>query len=183
MKLSFAVVVLTAMITSALMTSAQAKTAKECTAEWRANKEANQTAKITEKAYVDKCKSANATPTAAPAASAAPKTATPAAAPTAPTAPKSAAPIIPSPPAAKTVAPAAKTAAPATGVAGTNQFASDAQAKAKCPSDTVVWVNLDSKIYHFAGKKEYGTTKSGTYMCEKDATASGARAAKNEKHP
>jgi hypothetical protein len=56
-------------------------------------------------------------------------------------------------------------------------------AKARCPSDTVVWANLNSKIYHFSGHKDYGNTKDGAYMCEKDAAAQGVRAAKNEKHP
>jgi hypothetical protein len=63
------------------------------------------------------------------------------------------------------------------------QFAEESEAKAHCPSDTVVWVNLSSKIYHFHGNKDYGNTKSGAYVCEKDATAQGFRAAKNEKHP
>jgi hypothetical protein len=66
---------------------------------------------------------------------------------------------------------------------GAGQFSTEAQAKARCPGDTVVWVNLDSKVYHFAGTRNYGTTKSGAYMCEKDATAAGSRAAKNEKQP
>ena len=47
----------------------------------------------------------------------------------------------------------------------------------------VVWANLDSKIYHFSGNKNYGNTKSGAYMCEKETAAAGVRAAKNEKHP
>jgi len=46
-----------------------------------------------------------------------------------------------------------------------------------------VWANLESKIYHFEGSKYYGQTKSGAYLCEKDATATGFRAAQNEKHP
>jgi hypothetical protein len=74
------------------------------------------------------------------------------------------------------------TAAPAAAPTGANQFASEAQAKARCPSDTVVYVNLSSKIYHFAGHKEYGHLKRGAFMCEKD-TAGVARAAKDEKHP
>ena len=48
---------------------------------------------------------------------------------------------------------------------------------------TVVWANLNSKIYHFSGHKDYGNTKSGAYMCELDATTQGMRAAKNEKRP
>ena len=63
------------------------------------------------------------------------------------------------------------------------QFADEASAKARCPTDTVVWVNLPSKIYHFAGTKSYGTTKRGAYMCEKEAIAAEDRASKTEKHP
>ena len=63
------------------------------------------------------------------------------------------------------------------------EFASDQQARARCPTDTVVWVNLPSKVYHFAGTKSYGTTKRGAYMCEKDAIAGEDRASKTEKHP
>jgi hypothetical protein len=59
----------------------------------------------------------------------------------------------------------------------------DASAKARCPTDTVVWVNLPSKIYHFAGTKSYGTTKRGAYMCEKEAIAAEDRASKTEKRP
>ena len=58
----------------------------------------------------------------------------------------------------------------------------EAQAKAHCPADLVIWANLDSKIYHFSGHKSYGTTKKGTYMCEKDAGGQGFRASKTEKH-
>ena len=64
-----------------------------------------------------------------------------------------------------------------------NQFAGEGQAKGHCPSDVVVWANLSSKVYHFSGYKDYGKTKRGVYLCEKDATAQGFRAAKNEKHP
>lgn len=67
--------------------------------------------------------------------------------------------------------------------ATTARFDTEAAAKAHCPGATVVWVNLTSDIYHFSGHPDYGHTKSGTYMCEKDAEAGGARAAKNEKHP
>jgi hypothetical protein len=67
--------------------------------------------------------------------------------------------------------------------AGAGEFATEAEAKARCPRDTVVWVNLDSKIYHFAGYKNYGNTKTGAYMCERDTSAAGFRASKREKHP
>ena len=74
-------------------------------------------------------------------------------------------------------------APPAAASAGKNQFATEALAKGHCPSDTVVYVNLKSDIYHFAGSKDYGNLKNGTFMCEKDTAGAGARAAKNEKHP
>jgi hypothetical protein len=83
-----------------------------------------------------------------------------------------------------TPAPAPQTSAPkdqATLEAG--QFADEASAKARCFTDTVVWVNLPSKVYHFAGTKSYGTTKRGAYMCEKEAIAGENRASKTEKHP
>jgi hypothetical protein len=64
-----------------------------------------------------------------------------------------------------------------------DEFSTEAQAKAHCPGDTVVWANTASKIYHFSGHRSYGNTKAGAYMCEKDTAAAGIRAAKNEKHP
>jgi len=63
------------------------------------------------------------------------------------------------------------------------QFTTEAEAKASCPGDTVVWVNTGTKVYHHAGATAYGKTKRGAYMCEKDTAAAGFRAAKNEKKP
>ena len=150
---------------------AQQKTAKQCTQEWRANKAENQAKGITEKAYVAQCRAGTA---------AAQPSTTPAAQPSAPAAQSNpAAPPAAAPKRAATPSRETTAAAPA----GANQFTSEAQAKSRCPSDTVVWVNEHSKIYHFSGHKDYGNTKSGAYMCEKDATAAGDRAARNEKHP
>jgi hypothetical protein len=157
----------------------QQKTVKACEDEWRANKDANQAAKITEKAYVVKCRAEPAMPaavtTTAPAKPAVPATATPTQAPA--PAPTVAAPAKPAAPARAATAPNAATPA------GKNQFATEALAKGHCPSDTVVYVNLKSDIYHFASSKDYGKLKDGTFMCEKDTASVGARAAKNEKHP
>jgi len=110
-----------------------------------------------------------------PAAPVAPAAAKPAPAPA--TVPTATAPTGP-PPSIARPAPSAATAP-----AGANQFSTEALAKARCPADTVVWVNLRSRIYHFAGNNDYGKTKRGAYMCEKDTTAANFRAAKNEKHP
>lgn len=153
---------------------AQQKTVKACQSEWQANKADNQAKGITEKAYVDQCRSGTARPGATPAA----VNPSPAPAPKAAPTPAAATPATPAP------APAAKPTQTATPTpAGANEFSTEAQAKARCPSDTVVWANLKSKIYHFSGHKDYGNTKEGAYMCEKDATGQGIRAAKNEKHP
>jgi hypothetical protein len=136
------------------------KTAKECRAEWQANKADNQAKGITEKAYVAQCRAAatTAAPTAAPAT----------------------APATTETPPAPTRRPAVPAA---TAPTGEGQYASEAEAKGRCPSDTVVWVNLTSRVYHFAGTKNYGNTKHGAYMCEKGAMAAGDRASKAEKHP
>jgi hypothetical protein len=150
------------------------KTAKECREEWRANKAANQANGVTEKAYVATCRGA------APAATAAPAAPAPTATPATPAPTAAAPPTRQSPPPTAAAKPAPT--APANPV-GANQFSAEAQAKARCPTDTVVWANLRSKIYHFSGTKNYGNTKSGAYMCERDTAAEGIRAAKNETHP
>ena len=165
------------------------KTAKECADEWRANKAANQAAKITEKAYVADCRSgktAMTPPAAAPAAKTGSK-AEPAQTKMAPPPAKAetkteekstmAPPSAPAKPATTAVAPASGKPEAA------NQYAAESQAKSHCPRGLVVWANLDSKIYHFSGHNDYGHTKQGAYMCEADAEAQGMRAAKNEKHP
>ena len=144
------------------------KTVKACQEEWRANKPTNQANGITEKAYVVQCRAGG---TAAQSPPPTPTAQTPTATP-----PSSAAPA--SPPIKPAPAPTASTAP-----AGPNQFATEAAARGHCPPDTVVWVNLDSKIYHYAGHKIYGRTKTGAYMCEQDTAAQGMRASKNEKRP
>jgi hypothetical protein len=162
---------------------ASAKTTKECDAEYTANKAAIQAAKEKKADYVAACKAlaeGQTTPIAAgggAADNAAP--AAPAAAPAAPAAAPASPPAAPKAPASTMSA-----SKPSTGATGANEFATVADAKAKCgASDIVVWVNLKSKIYHFEGTKDFGTTKEGTYMCEKQAMDAGNRAAKNEKHP
>jgi hypothetical protein len=57
---------------SATPSLAQKKTVKACQEEWRANKAANEAAKITEKAYVAKCRTEAEKPAAATAPAAAP---------------------------------------------------------------------------------------------------------------
>jgi hypothetical protein len=135
---------------------AQQKTAKACEDEWTASKTALQASGKKKKDFIAECR--GGTSAAAPAATPAP--------------PPTAAPAKPTPPAKPTTA-ATPTAA--------DEFATEALAKAHCPTDTVVWVNLASKIYHYPDHKDYGKTKKGAYMCEKDTTAAGFRASKTEK--
>lgn len=71
----------------------------------------------------------------------------------------------------------AQTAAPAP--TGAGQFASEAEARYRCPTDKVVWVNTRSRVYHYQGTHNYGHTKEGAYMCEADARAAGDRPARN----
>jgi hypothetical protein len=56
------------------------------------------------------------------------------------------------------------------------QFTTEAEAKANCPADAVVWINPKSRIYHAGGSRSYGTTKQGAYMCEQESLAAGFRA-------
>ena len=172
--------ILSIMALSAAPALAQQKTVKACQEEWQANKAANQTNGITEKAYVDQCR-VGATPsqtTAAPPTSTTAPTAAPATPAPAPTA---AAPG--AKPAARPTSTARTVAVTPTNPVGANEFSTEAQAKTRCPTDTVVWVNLKSRVYHFSGTRFYGETKSGAYMCERDSLSEGMRAAKNETHP
>jgi len=140
----------------------QQKTSKQCNDEWTANKAEIQASGKKKKDFIAECRAGR---TAAPAGT----TQSPAA-------------TAPAPSTAAKPSPATRPAATATPAAA-GQFASEAQAKSHCPGDTVVWANLDSKIYHFSGTHSYGNTKKGAYMCERDTAAAGFRAAKNEKHP
>src|SRR5215469_5528637 len=58
-------------------------------------------------------------------------------------------------------------------------FNTEQQAQQHCPSDRVVWLNLPSGIYHFKGQRWYGRTKSGAYVCMKEADQAGDRVTRN----
>ena len=76
------------------------------------------------------------------------------------------------PASSKPAAPAAKTAKAAPAPAPSAADIAGAKAKG------LVWVNLNTKVYHFSTDSTYGTTKNGKFMTEADAKAAGARAAK-----
>lgn len=48
-----------------------------------------------------------------------------------------------------------------------------------CPGDIVVWVNKETGVYHYPGRRWYGRTKDGAYMCESSRDRAGARPAAN----
>ena len=143
---------------------------KECGSEWQAAKAANTTGGQTWQEFLKGCRTRHAgAPAAAPAAAPAPMA--PAAAP---------APMAPAP--AAYPAPAQAAPAPMKPMArptGAGQFGTEYEAKARCPTDTVVWLNTKSHIYHYPGTRSYGVTKQGAYMCEADAVAAGDRASKS----
>jgi hypothetical protein len=157
-------------------TSRGLKTVRECDDEYAANKSAIKASGQTKRDFVTACRSGNESiPTATiapPAPAAAPSYNAPA------PANYGSAPA-PTPAQAPTEPP--YSSLPTSISAG--EFASDQQARARCPTDTVVWVNTRSRVYHFAGTHNYGHTKEGAYMCEADAKSAGDRAAMNESHP
>ncbi len=153
--------------------TAAVKTVSQCDAEYAANKAAIRASGQTKKDFVAACRAGNET---IPQGTAAAPPAAPAPA--------------PSPASAPAPAPTQASGVPAEPLysslpkpIASGEFASDQQASAHCPADTVVWVNTKSRVYHFAGTHNYAHTKEGAYMCEADAKAAGDRAAMNERHP
>lgn len=149
------------------------KSAKACAAEWRSDKTNFKAKGISERAYVAQRRAATATALPAP-SNLSPRSPAPATAPPRPSA-TTAAPaqtpygsITRNPSIGRPIAP--------------RQYARETQAKAVCPTDTVVWVNLRSKIYHFSLTHNYGNPKRGAFMCERDAISEGFRPAENERH-
>jgi hypothetical protein len=47
----------------------------------------------------------------------------------------------------------------------------------------MVWVNLDTKIFHREGDRWYGKTKHGKYMSESEAVKEGYRLSREKGEP
>jgi len=84
---------------------------------------------------------------------------------------------------AVTVGPAAASKhsvpSPASASASLAQFDTEGDAQAHCRSDTVVWLNTNSGIYHEKGMRWYGRTKHGAFVCRKEANVAGDRDTRN----
>ena len=161
-------------MTPRMARAAGKKTVKACDAEWKANKASIQASGKKKTDFMTECR---AEPTSTQAAAPAPQPA--------PTQePKSevaAAPQSTTAAQPKSEATAAPASHEPTASLVSGQFTTEFEAKTHCPSDTVVWANTRSRIYHYASSRTYGHTKKGAYMCEKETAAAGIRAAKREK--
>jgi hypothetical protein len=149
--------------------SAHARTVRQCEDEWKANKTAIQASGQKKTEFMTACRAGAPTTTAQ-------------AAPTQ-TAPTQTEPSTSASAENPRTAPKSQSQARAGQATKAGEFATAAQAQSHCTGSTVVWANTKSSVYHFAGTRNYGNTKTGAYMCEADATAAGIRAAKNEKRP
>ncbi|MEP6802082.1 MAG: helix-hairpin-helix domain-containing protein [Acidobacteriota bacterium] len=75
-------------------------------------------------------------------------------------------------------------AASAPAASGSRTASTAPAASYQAPSSPgMVWVNLETKIFHREGDKWYGRTKRGKYMTEGDATRAGYRLSKEKDEP
>jgi hypothetical protein len=51
------------------------------------------------------------------------------------------------------------------------------------PGSGMVWVNLDSGVYHFESSRDYGQTKNGKYMSEADAGKADTALPRTKRNP
>jgi hypothetical protein len=58
-------------------------------------------------------------------------------------------------------------------------YSTETAAQSHCPSDTVVWLNTPTGIYHFKGQRWYAHTRHGAFVCRREADAAGDRATLN----
>lgn len=74
--------------------------------------------------------------------------------------------------------PAASAPPPPPAAAPSKPAAAPPAAAQAPPAKGMVWVNLDTKVFHREGDRYYGKTKHGKYMTEADAVAAGYHEAK-----
>jgi len=135
---------------------------KQCGAQWQSAKAAGTTNGATWPQFLKDCPARLASTTSAPSQGG-----------FAPAAPAPAPAPSPAPTRSGSLFPWQQPTAPHAGAPASTGggSASPQEAQYRCHGSTVVWVNEHSHIYHFAGTRDYGNTKSGAYICEADAQA------------
>lgn len=58
------------------------------------------------------------------------------------------------------------------------RFTMELEAQGYCKTNTVVWANRNSKVFHISRSARYGLGKNGAYMCVNEARKAGYRPAK-----
>jgi hypothetical protein len=181
-----AFVALAGIVLASTSAFAQQRTYRDCDAEWKADKAAIKASGMTKKAFVAQCHGSATVETPSQSTTRSQPTSQPTTVPYTPPR-QTTTPYTPPRQTTTTTttnepyAPSRRTYVPTSAPTGGGQYATEMAARIHCPADTVVWANLNSKVYHFNGNRDYGTTKHGAYMCERETA--GFRAAKNEKHP
>jgi hypothetical protein len=54
-------------------------------------------------------------------------------------------------------------------------FRYESQAQRHCPADVVVWLDFRNEIYYSKRQRRYGRGFNGSFVCQKEARASGYR--------
>jgi hypothetical protein len=54
-------------------------------------------------------------------------------------------------------------------------FRTEPQAQQHCPNDSVVWIDVQKRIYYVKGQRLYALGSAGIYVCRKEAGRSGYR--------
>jgi helix-hairpin-helix protein len=86
-------------------------------------------------------------------------------------------------PVSKPATPPAPASKPATAPAPAAHTTTAPTTAQQPPVKGMVWVNLDTKVFHREGDRYYGNTKNGKFMTEADAVKAGYREAKTAAKP
>jgi hypothetical protein len=68
-------------------------------------------------------------------------------------------------------------AAPAAKAGSLSIYISEDQAQQHCPHDTIVWLNVTTRVYALKGQPVYGHGQKSAFACKAEADAAGARSA------
>jgi hypothetical protein len=60
-------------------------------------------------------------------------------------------------------------------------FKTEAGAQASCPKDIVVWGSPAGGVFYLQGRRHYGTSKDGHYLCLEEAINAGMEQGGNDR--